>query len=253
MMTANAPTDPLIPVPTSGILAALERCWAKIRQRHPQVPDVVMILGPGDLKPGQVKFGHWSPARWTLTDGTRPEVLITGECFELGAAETVGVLLHEAAHGLAWARKINDTSRQGRYHNTDFRILAEELGLAVKKDAVFGFNDTSMTKAALDVYEAEIRDLDVAHHQARRAKRGSRLGFWLLPPGPRPDSEEEEGGEPVEGSQPDAGEPEPKRRSRVTLVCECDEPRRIQVAPGVAVKGAIRCGVCRQDFAETEP
>jgi hypothetical protein len=28
----------------------------------------------------------------------------------------LGTLLHEAAHGLAQARSIQDTSRQGRYH-----------------------------------------------------------------------------------------------------------------------------------------
>jgi hypothetical protein len=38
--------------------------------------------------------------------------------------------LHEAAHGLAAARGIQDTSRQGRYRNARYRGLAEELGLA---------------------------------------------------------------------------------------------------------------------------
>ena len=34
---------------------------------------------------------------------------------------------HEAAHGLAYARKIGDTSRQGRYHNRRYAALAGEL------------------------------------------------------------------------------------------------------------------------------
>ena len=38
--------------------------------------------------------------------------------------------LHEAAHGLAAARGIQDTGRQGRYRNARYPGLAEELGLA---------------------------------------------------------------------------------------------------------------------------
>ena len=50
----------------------------------------------------------------------------------------LGTLLHEAAHALAAARGIQDTSRQGRYHNTRFAQLARELGIDVAKSPRLG-------------------------------------------------------------------------------------------------------------------
>ena len=50
------------------------------------------------------------------------------------ALRSSAVILHEAAHALAYARGIKDTSRQGRYHNKHFKTCAEQLGLAVEHD-----------------------------------------------------------------------------------------------------------------------
>ena len=55
--------------------------------------------------------------------------MISGEGLRRTAHDVLGTLLHEAAHALAHARGIKDTSRQGRYHNKHFKTLAEELGL----------------------------------------------------------------------------------------------------------------------------
>jgi hypothetical protein len=38
-------------------------------------------------------------------------VLISGEGFQRGPVDVLGTLLHEAAHGLAYARQVQDTSR----------------------------------------------------------------------------------------------------------------------------------------------
>ena len=43
-------------------------------------------------------------------------MLVSGEGLQRGPTDVLGTLLHEAAHGLAQARSIQDTSRQGRYH-----------------------------------------------------------------------------------------------------------------------------------------
>jgi hypothetical protein len=58
-------------------------------------------------------------------------VLVSGEGLQRGPVDVLGTLLHEAAHGLAYARKVSDTSRQGRYHNRRYATLAGELGLEV--------------------------------------------------------------------------------------------------------------------------
>ena len=51
--------------------------------------------------------------------------MISGEGLRRSPAEVLGTLLHEAAHALAHARGIKDTSRQGRYHNKHFKTHAE--------------------------------------------------------------------------------------------------------------------------------
>jgi hypothetical protein len=53
-----------------------------------------------------------------------------GEWFAEGAEHTLTTILHEAAHALADVRQVQDTSRQGKYHNRRFVQLAAELGLA---------------------------------------------------------------------------------------------------------------------------
>jgi hypothetical protein len=69
----------------------------------------------------RLNLGHFAAGRWQLTSPDartdRPEVLVSGEGLQRSPVDVLGTLLHEAAHGLAYARKISDTSRQGRYHN----------------------------------------------------------------------------------------------------------------------------------------
>jgi hypothetical protein len=53
-------------------------------------------------------------------------------------------MLPEAAHGLAHARKVSDTSRQGRCHNRRYATLARELGLDVAHLDPIGWSATSV-------------------------------------------------------------------------------------------------------------
>ena len=72
--------------------------------------------------------------------------MISGEGLRRTPRDVLGTLLHEAAHALADARGIKDTSRQGRYHNTKFKMLAEELGLTVDHDPTIGWSVTTITR-----------------------------------------------------------------------------------------------------------
>ena len=107
----------------SRLVAALERTWTAIRDRHPEVPEVVLVVAAGsDPRGKRLTLGHFAAGRWQLAisaDGQsaeRAEVLVGGEGLRRGPVDVLGTLLHEAAHGLAHARGISDTSRQGRYH-----------------------------------------------------------------------------------------------------------------------------------------
>jgi hypothetical protein len=131
----------------SRLVAALEHAWTAIRRHHPDVPQVVIVVASGsDPRSRRLNLGHFAAGRWQLTDqpSDRAEVLVSGEGLQRGPIDVLGTLLHEAAHGLAYARKIGDTSRQGRYHNRRYATLAQELGLDVGHVQPIGWSATSV-------------------------------------------------------------------------------------------------------------
>jgi hypothetical protein len=74
-------------------------------------------------------------------------------------------LIHEAAHSLAGARGIKDTSNRARYHNRAFVKLAEELGLegpASSAGPTLGYSDCTITQKTVESYSYEIKELDEA-------------------------------------------------------------------------------------------
>ena len=122
----------------SRIIAALERAWAAIQDRHPDVPDVVIVTGAGSNQKGtpegyRLRGHHW-PERWVLEgrDGQRtPELFVAGELLSAGGRAVLEVMLHETAHALAARRGIKDTSAAGnRYHNKRFVALGGRAGPA---------------------------------------------------------------------------------------------------------------------------
>jgi hypothetical protein len=197
------------------LVTALDRTWAAIMARHPAVPAVVIALGSGSGSGPRLKLGHFAPDRWQRGDGRVPELFVGGEGLAKGARDVLGTLLHEAAHGAATARGIQDTSRQGRFHNARYRVLAGELGLEVAKRGSDGWTDTAVPDATAALYRAEIRRLDealVAWRHADGRGRGSRAN----------------------------------NNNGVAALCGC--ARRIRVAESVLEAGPITCGLCGTDF-----
>jgi hypothetical protein len=135
----------------SLLVAALEHAWSAIRQRHPDVPQAVLVVASGS-EGKRLNLGHFAPHRWQVAGADRHEVLVGGEGLHRGALEVLGTLLHEGAHGLAQARSIQDTSRQGRYHNRRYAILARELGLEVASVKPIGWSATTVPEPTADAY-----------------------------------------------------------------------------------------------------
>ena len=202
----------------SRLVAALEHAWTAIRRHHPEVPQVVIVVASGsDPRSRRLNLGHFAAGRWQLTDQAtdRAEVLVSGEGLQRGPVDVLGTLLHEAAHGLAYARKIGDTSRQGRYHNRRYATLARELGLDVAHLDPIGWSATSVSEQTATRYAAVLAKLAEALVLWRRAERTSPAG-----PG----------------------------RSRNALACTCACGRRIRVARSVLELAPILCGGCAQPF-----
>jgi hypothetical protein len=181
------------------------------------VPEAVLIVASGSGSRGVVeRWGHFAPCRWEHGDQERHEVMVGGEGLRRGAEGVLGTVLHEAAHGLALARGVVDTSRQGRYHNRRYREVAGEIGLSAGEQGTHGWASTELSEEARRRYAPQLRQLERA------------LVLWRRE-------------EPVRGGS--AG----RQRHRL-MVCGCEPGRKIRVAASTAELGRIVCGVCDRDF-----
>jgi curved DNA-binding protein CbpA len=198
----------------SRILKVLEDTWLEIRRWHPEIPLAVIIIASGtDGK--QTRLGHHAPGRWNVAGEQRTEIMISGEGLRRSSREVLGTLLHEAAHALAHARDIKDTSRQGRYHNKHFKTHAEELGLTVEHDDRNGWSASTITSVTQTAYARQLDTLTEA------------MTLWRH-------------GEATTG-------PTARRNTNfIAAVCPCG--RSIRVAASTLAEAPITCQACDQDF-----
>jgi hypothetical protein len=212
----TSPDQAAAPDPTASLLlAALEHAWQTIRWRHPDVPAAVLVVASGS-EGKRLNLGHFAPHRWQVQGGDRHEVLVGGEGLQRGPLDVLGTLLHEAAHGLACARSVQDTSRQGRYHNRRYATLARELGLDVSSQPPIGWSHTAVPEPTADLYAGQLEELTAALVLWRRLER--RAGT----------------------------------RSRNLLACTCGCGRRIRVAKATLAEAPIVCGACDEPFEPEE-
>jgi hypothetical protein len=224
----------------SAIVELLEQAWRAVAADVPELPEVAIVVASGDEGLKVKRWGHWAAARWVIPGGDRRgEILIAAERLGHGPIAVLGTLLHEAAHALAHARGIADTSRQGRYHNERYRQLALELGLKVDKDSTYGWTLTSLPDSTVDRYQGVLDALE----------RGFR-GYRALPPGMGP----EEKGPPAAGAgekdeEATAGPDETRGAAgRLLAVCACPTPRKLRVSKAIFELGPINCGLCGAAF-----
>jgi hypothetical protein len=203
---------------TSLLVAALEHAWQTIRRRHPDVPEAVLVVASGS-EGKRLNWGHFAPHRWQVNGSDRHEVLVGGEGLQRGPLEVLGTLLHEAAHGLAQAREVQDTSRGGRYHNHRYATLARELGLDVAAVKPIGWSATTVAEQTASVYAGQLEELAAALVLWRRQEH--RLGTGT--------------------------------RSRNLLAAACACGRRIRVAKATLAEAPILCGACQQPFQSADP
>jgi hypothetical protein len=230
-MTETTSTQVSVP-----LVQAVQNAWSAIQAQNPDVPDVVITLGTGRVSQG-MKLGHFAASVWTRGDGADVHELFVGaEGLSRGAQALMGTLLHEAGHAMAEARGVQDTSRQGRYHNRKFQAIAEELGIEVEHSDSLGWSSTTMPDATALIYEEAILDLDAA----MVAYRYGLEGF----------------GAPVGTSAPTGGT---IRLPRVTggrksnnngISASCGCGRKIRVSRSTLELGSIACGICGEAFTE---
>lgn len=198
---------------TADVIRALEDGWASIHRHHPNLPDVVIVVGPTSKGGKLTRLGHFAKARWHGEGDQRwGEVLVSAESLQRPAPEVFTTLLHEATHALADATGIKDTSRNGVYHNTRFRDLAEELGCECCKGGRIGWTTPGLKDWAAEEYAFDVARIGAA----MRAWRG------------------------IEAT----GESKTKQPTKAT--CGCG--RILRMSEKVFEQGAVTCGLCGEDF-----
>jgi hypothetical protein len=202
----------------SLLVAALEHTWQTIRTRHPEVPEAVLVVASG-AEGKRLNLGHFAPHRWKVNGSDRHEVLVGGEGLQRGPTDVLGTLLHEAAHGLAQARSIQDTSRQGRYHNRRYATLAGELGLEVASVRPIGWSVTTVPTQTAAAFAGQLEELAAALVLWRRQEHRSGAG--------------------------------PRSRNLLAATCGCG--RRIRVAKATLAEAPILCVACAQPFQPAGP
>lgn len=257
----------------SQIVSMLETAWKAIQRNHPDLPDVVMITGTGAAggEWGHTWHDHWMEGRAPGADPIehnerdddgggelsvnpathKTELFIAGERLYCGGKLTFQTMLHEAAHVLARVRSIQDTSRQGRYHNKQFVALATEVGLAWpesnKPDTVIGFSAVEITEATTKRYRKVITGLDNAIQLYLDLPLAWKLALGM-------------GGSTTGTAGTTGVAPRlPRRTGRPNRTgrasrnnpmaqCGCEEPRKIRVAPKTLEVAPIVCGACGEEF-----
>jgi hypothetical protein len=232
----------------SSVVALLEKVWARIRTDHPELPEVVITTGSGE----GTKWGHFRPESWKVRaeegaavtatgPGRRHELFLASEALAKGANQVLQTMLHEAGHTLSRVRDIKDTSRQGRWHNAQFRKAAEEMGLEHKASAAdksHGFSFVTLTEATKDQYKDLLAELE------RELVLTGMLPSWLGGTG----DEDEQGGEKITGK--------PKKTEggstsgNVKATCNCEEPNIIRLSRKVLDKRVVECDDCDSLFTE---
>lgn len=197
--------------PTLGILDALNTGLKAIRARHLELPPMTIVVGATGKRGKSHVHGVFAPERWEAAKG-RHELFLSGESLKRGAEATFGTLLHESAHSLAFVRGIQDTSRQGRYHNKRFKAIANEVGIEVEHDASLGWSVTTLPDTTAKMYKAEIAQLS-------KALKGYRIS-----------------------------EPDKPKAPKTTVKVECDCGRTVTVPIKFFDDGSLICGECNAEF-----
>jgi predicted SprT family Zn-dependent metalloprotease len=207
--------------PILPIVTALNDTLRSIRERNPELPNVVLVVGASGRKSVHtLALGHFAPKSWEQTakhdKGETHEIAISGEVLQRGGEGVLEVMLHECAHLLAETREIKDTSRQGRFHNKKFKALAEEMGLVITESSkADGWNDTALTTETRTAYKGELSAMQKV------------LKLYRLSP-------------KTEAAKP---------KTTVKIECEC---RSVTVPIKFIEKGELLCEECGTHFVRTD-
>lgn len=124
----------------SAITKALEDAHSIIREKTGAPRATILVTRKTGRTMGH--FTHYTP--WTTGEDKFHEIMISANYFTRGARAVLGTLLHEVAHSLDLQNGIVGVSGDG-YHNKNFKMTAEALGLTITQAPRIGFSVTEVS------------------------------------------------------------------------------------------------------------
>lgn len=99
-------------------------------------------------------YGYITTQRvWSDTSDNYYEINISAEHLTRPLEKVFATLLHELCHLYAMQNGIADTSKGGKYHNKNFKIIAEERDLQIEYVKYIGYSKTTPTEKFIAVLE----------------------------------------------------------------------------------------------------
>jgi len=141
----------------STITKAMEKAHAIIKEETGAMPATILITR--NLKNARAHFTTWTP--WTTEADKFHEIALNAEIFAEGARSVLGSLLHEVAHSLNHQNGIKDCSAK-QYHNKNFKLTAEAIGLETVEVKGKGYASTKLTDEGLKRWSKVFSVIDCA-------------------------------------------------------------------------------------------
>ncbi|MEU7039829.1 hypothetical protein AB0A77_02070 [Streptomyces varsoviensis] len=205
-----------MPTSPGPLSAALEALWESLRTDCQLPPTIITVSATA----GSPNHSH---ERFRENDdGAVTGVLVDVPTMERGGEAILTAVLHDAAHMKNWRDRVADTARYGAYHNGRFLKAAQCLGLELRPEttrtAGGGYADVVLTPETQVAYADVIAELSEAAEQALP---------HLSPP-------------------PDVTRTRPP--DRLSVQCQCSDPRLLRISKSQWERGPITCGVCGAQF-----
>lgn len=109
-------------------------------------------------------YGHFTVGKvWKAEESRFNEINLSAEHLSRNIEATMATLMHEMVHYYCQLNNINDTSKDGRYHNKLFKREAEERGLIISYAKYIGYSVTQPSPEFIEVVQSHgiVKPLDI--------------------------------------------------------------------------------------------
>lgn len=204
--------------PTVGIIEAVDKVITRARELHNDIPEKIVVVMDSGKRRASLVHGHFAKLSW---DQDYHEIKLGTESLARGAVPTLGTVLHELSHAIAFERGIQETSNKGRYHNGKFREIGLDMGIHLEKVGTIGWSQTTVPDATVEQYGDLVESLAASITTYRKG--------YVAPVDPK-------------------GGAEKPTKARPKMVCGCNEPIAVTEKWFEDIGQYATCGNCSQQF-----